>query len=266
MNPVAKPRARREWISGVAALGMACASGLAQAMGGLLLLDPPPTGQSRLAVGASLWSFYTQAVPHRHHSLLLPALDYSAPSGLFVSTDNGLGWNLSHRADVQAGVRLSAQPARQALAQLAGEDTARIGTRVERGAFLNYSPTDALLLQSGVRRGSGRHRDGVVAEAGATSGLPLPGGDLLGLTAGVTWANRAFRSSYLGTGTVAPPGPGGGWHDVQLAFSEEHHLSPEWRIDSQLQLSRLTGHRPAASAAQGRYQGLLSIGLWKDIR
>lgn len=237
--------------------GSLLASTAAQAMGGLLLIDPPPAEQARLSFGGSLWSLHGPATQApRNRTWLLPSAEYYAPNGMFASTDIGLGWNLSPLSDVQAGVRLSPLPSQ---ATVNGQP-ARVGSRLEHGLFLNYAATDILLMQSSVRRGAGIGRQGVMAEVGATSGLPLPGHELLGLTAGASWANHAWRSSYV-TSSTPPPA---GWQDSQVALSHEHRLTSHWRLDTQWVLARPI-HRRDTGTQGSPLQRQLSLGLWKDL-
>ena len=66
----------------------------AQAAGTLLLLDDPPA-ESQWAGGLS-WRGWPRAPGSSHQRQgLMPALDYSAPNGFFLSTDTGVGWNLA---------------------------------------------------------------------------------------------------------------------------------------------------------------------------
>lgn len=240
----------------------------ASAMNGLLFIDPPPETGSRLAVGASVLAFPDYPGAKSFKGLLIPAVDYAHASGAFVSTDVGVGWEFAHRKDIQAGVRLWPQLARKTdAARLNGLDP--IGARLEKGAFFNYSPADVLMLQSGLRYGAGREGDGALFELGATSGVPLPGGDLLGLTLGATWANKAWRQSYFGVSaaeaarsTMPAYALGGGWQDVQCLISHEHRFNPKWAVDTQLTLARLLGQAARSPVAERPGQATLSLSLW----
>lgn len=231
---------------------VACACGPAHAMTGLLMLDPPPAEGVRWATGVSMWRLHTgpdDRPPRR--TWVYPAVEVRAANGWFASTDVGVGWGLRHGA-VEAGWRWSAWPSRSTAGL-------HIGPRLEQGAYLNASLGDAVLLQSSLRHGGGRRGDGWIAEAGATSGVPLPHGELIGVTLGSSWANGAYRTSYDGPGTPMP----GGWQEVQCALAYEHRLTVHWRLDAQWLSARVV----EGGGPQGRdpaYQRSLSIGLWRD--
>jgi hypothetical protein len=235
-------------------------AGSASAMNGLLLLDTPPEQGLRWATGLSMWQWRTLPtdVP-RQRTWFYPALDVRSADGWFVSTDNGLGWNLSRDPATQAGLRLSPWPSR-------GGASGHVGKRLEQGLFANHALGPAVLLQSSLRHGAGRGRDGWVGEAGVTSGLPLPGGELLGITLGATWANSGYRSSYDssgygGQGARVP----GGWQDLQLALSYEHRFDAHWRLDGQWLTARTTGLQRWAEGGNAN-QRALSLSLWRDMR
>lgn len=231
--------------------------GPAHAMGGLLLLDAPPTDRARLAFGGSVWSLHSAAPDApRNRTWLLPSAEVYATNGAFASTDNGLGWNLSRRSDVQAGLRLSALPSRST----ASGQPARVGSRLEHGLFLNYAPIESLVLQSSLRHGAGLDRAGLITDIGATSGLPLHGHELLGITVGASWANRSWRSSYTGTQSNQPSG----WQDLQLALSHEHPMAAHWRLDMQWVIAR-TIHTSDPTVARSPMQSQFTLGLWKDL-
>lgn len=235
-------------------------SSAASAMNGLVLMDPPPETGLRWATGLSMWRLRTlPGDTPRQRTWVYPGLDAMAANGLFVSTDTGIGWNLSKDPGTQAGVRWSPWPGRRAAA-------VQVGTRMEQGAFLNHALGPALLLQSSVRHGAAARGDGWIGEMGVTSGLPLPAGELLGVTVGSSWANGAYRSSYAGHGASRA----GGWQDVQWALSYEHRFDADWRLDGQWLTARTNVHGTRTDLVlpdhrRARQQSL-SLGLWRDWR
>ncbi len=83
-----------------------CPSGAAFAAGGTIFIDPPPEQAYTLSLGPTLWMFPSYPGGRARQSVLFPGIDFYAANGLFASTDNGIGWNLSTRNDLQAGLRL----------------------------------------------------------------------------------------------------------------------------------------------------------------
>jgi outer membrane protein len=272
-TPTRRPPRRHALAWALAAgCGLAGSTG-AGAAGNLLLIEAAPA-QARLAVGASLWAWPRYPGARQSTATPLPALAYAHPNGFFASTDDGLGWNLSGRPDVQAGLRLWPQWGRHAADAAPG--VGGIGDRLQAEAFANWSPSPVLLLQSGLLQGAGRQHKGLQLELGATSGLPI-GADLLGIGLSASYANAAYRNSYFGIDAaqaaasgLAERQPGAGWLDVGLTLSAEHRLSPQWHLGGQLLLARLQGTTaaPANSARPwppARTQRAGTLTLWRDL-
>jgi len=250
------------------AFGLAAAALPARAWGSLLLIDPPPAATT-LAAGAALWTLPLRPGARRSQTVVLPAFDLEAHNGVFASTDTGLGWNLSKRPSVQAGVRLWPQFGRSARDMPAG--IGGIGHRLQLEAFANLVATPALLLQSGLSWGAGRHHDGAQLEIGATSGLPI-GPDLLGIGVSASYANPAWRQSYYGisaqqaaTSGLAETNLPAGWQDLSLTLSTEHHFGPHWRVDLQWIGARLLGAAARSPLTQTRRQQAFTLDLWRTF-
>ena len=238
------------------------------AFGDLLLIEAPPT-TATLAIGPSLWSLPRFPGARNNQTTAIVGIDYVHPSGLFLSTDTGAGWNFSSSKDLQAGLRLWPQLARRQADVPRG--IGAIGARLQAEAFLNYAPLPVLLLQSGLLRGSGHHHDGVKAEFGVTSGLPI-GADLLGIGLAASYANQAYRQDYFGVSAAESQASGlavqrmsAGWQDISLTFSGEHRFSDRWHAQAQLILARLA--RPAFDSplATSRRQVAGTMTLWRDF-
>jgi outer membrane scaffolding protein for murein synthesis (MipA/OmpV family) len=259
---------RRRTRAVLAAAVLAAAAQAAGAWGGLLLIEAPPAATA-LAVGPSLWVLPRSPGASNSQLSLLPGVDLGTPGGFFASTDTGVGWNLSSRADVQAGLRLWPQFGRRQADAPRGIDA--LGHRLQAEAFANWAALPVLLLQSGVLAGGGRHHDGVQTEIGATSGLPI-GNDLLGIGLAATWANGAWRRSYFGVSAAeaAASGlpawqPGAGWQDVSLTLSAEHKLGAKWRLSGQLIVARLLGAAAHSPLTASPRQTAATLTLWRDL-
>lgn len=250
------------------ALGLAAAALPARAWGSLLLIDPPPA-TTTLALGASVWSLPQHPGARTSQTTLLPAVDLEAANGVFASTDTGLGWNLSKRASVQAGVRLWPQFGRRARDVPPG--IGAVGDRLQIEAFANVVATPALLLQSGLSWGAAHDRDGAILEIGATSGVPI-GADLLGIGVAASYANSAWRQSYYGVSAQQAAASGlpetrlgAGWQDLGLTLSTEHRFGPHWRVDLQWIGARLLGAAAASPLTQARWQRSFTLDLWRTF-
>lgn len=253
--------------------GLACAIALlapaaAWAWGDLLLLDPPPD-HTKSAAGAAVLMMPRAPGTASPRIMALPALDLAGSSGWFISTDSGVGWNLSRRADWQAGWRLWPQFGRDAAASPVG--VRPIGDRLQAEWFANWAPNDAVLLQSAVLNGAGRSHNGLHAEWGVTSGVPL-GGELVGVGLSVSWANGRWRNSYYGVSDAESVASGlrpwslaGGWQDAAVTVSTEHRFDDHWRVTGQWIRARLLGRSAESPLTRARWQGGGSVSLLRDF-
>lgn len=239
-----------------------------RAAGNLLLIDAPPR-QAALALGASAWRLPTYPGAKKNDTLVLPALDWQLTNGMFVSTDTGVGWNLSPHPGVQAGVRLWPHFGRSRKDGPPGLDP--IGLRIQPEVFANLQVGEVLLLQSGLLHGAGRDRDGLQVELGATSGIPV-GDSLIGIGLATTWANKAYRNSYYGVSAAESRASGlpatqldAGWLDTSVTVSAELKFNALWRLSGQLVLARLNKTVAASPVVQQRRQDLATLTLWRSF-
>ena len=261
---------RRRVLAGLLALPLAEA---ASGAGGTIFIDPVPKEEGSLAVGPSLWSFPAYPGGRQLKFMLLPGIDMYSTSGVFVSTDNGVGWNLSGRDDLQAGVRLWMQLGRKPGDSTRLNGTEAIGPRLEKAGFVNYAPYDFLLLQSSVRYGSGVRGDGLLAELAASIGAPLGANGTLAFSLGSTWANQAYRQSYFGlTEEQALRSNRSSWQmhsgmqDTNFGLSAEYRLDPQWRLSGQWTRARLLGDAARSPITESSIQSMLSVTLWRAFK
>ncbi len=254
-------------------IGAQCLSGAAFAAGGTIFIDPPPEQAFTLSIGPTLWMFPSYPGGRARQSVLFPGVDFYAANGLFASTDNGIGWNLSTRNDLQAGLRLWAQLGRKVgdSSRLAGTDD--IGPRLEKGGFFNFAPYEFLMLQSSIRYGSGLRGDGLLAELAVTTGLPLGERGTLALSLGSTWANQAYRQSYFGlTEAQAERSNRASWtmrsgqQDTNLGIGGEYRLDSDWRLSGQWIHAHLLGDAARSPVVESASQSTLSLSLWRRFR
>jgi len=244
------------------------AASAAHAGGNLLLIDPVPESAT-LAVGASVWRLPAGASLQPARTVILPSAEAYRASGLFASTDNGLGWNLSRSRETQWGLRLWPQLGVRAQDRPAG--LGGVGTRLQVQAFANHAPFEALLLQSALAYGSGVHHDGAQLELGATSGIPL-GAATLGIGWSVNYANQAFRQSYWGVSPQQAQASGlparalaAGRQDSTITLSAEHKLGAHWRVDAQWLQSLVTRSSAGPLWSNQRHQRAGTLSLWRDL-
>ncbi len=266
------PRLRLAKKKALVALALTAIVFRAQALGGIILIDAPPAQDYTLAIGPGVAGYPETPGSNRTRVVPVPGLDFYSSLGGFASTDIGLGWNFSRRADVQFGVRLWPVFGRD-------DDRSRqrglsdVGTRLGKGLFLNYAPWEFLILQSSVLAGSGYHGDGVQMEGGATLGARIGTATLLGFTLGGTWANRAHVQSYYGVtpeesaaGGLPAYAPGAGWSDVNVQLNGEMKINERWKLSGQLLGARLLGDESRSPVTESRHQGTFSLTLWYQLK
>lgn len=255
----------------LAGLGSAV-PGLAWAQGGLFLLDPPPEQQPSLSVGGGLLAYPAYPGSASLRLLPLPAFEWLAPNGLFASTEAGLGWNASTRADLQAGIRLLPVLGRTPDSATRVAHLPGIPLQVERTLFANWQPAPWAQVQSALRTGLAPGGQGVLAELGGSAGLPLAEHWLGGVTLGMSWGNGAWRQAIWGISAsqaqasglpVFTAGPG--WQDLQLTFGAEWTMAPGLRLTGRLERTRLLGAAAASPLTESRWQTGGALTLWRDF-
>ncbi len=221
--------------------------GPALAWGTLLWADSPPQLDA-LSAGLSAWAYPRSPQGQHTERRWSPAIDYRRADGWFVSTESGLGRDLSTDPDWQVGARLWPQLGRDH--RDATPTLPAVGPRLQEQLFANHLLGGLFMLQSALSWGGGQRRDGLQLEAGLASGLPVAGGSV-GLGLSVTWANGADRRAYAGV-------PVAGWSDVCWTLGFDHRFNALWHVDAQVQQARVW-----SPAAQGPVRmGMLA--LWRD--
>lgn len=245
-------------------------SDVASAAGGNILIDPAPKEGYTLAIGSSFLVAAAYPGSSRYKISTFPGVDFYSSTGLFLSTDEGFGWNISARDDLQAGFRLWAQAARNSGDSPRLTGMGKIGPRLEKGAFLNYQPYEFLVLQGSVRHGGGVKGDGLLLELGATTGLPLGERAIIGVSLGVTWANRAYSQSYFGVteeqarySSLPITSMQSGLQDINLGISSEYRIDRNWKLGGLLNGARLLDNAARSPITECRLQSIFSITLWR---
>jgi len=256
----------------VAALTLAAIADRADAAGGLILVDKPPAEDYTLAIGPGVAGYPQTPGSSRTKVLAVPGVDFYSSLGAFAATDTGIGWNFSHRADLQGGVRLWPVFGRSG-SRSRERGLPDVGTRLGEGLFLNYAPLPSMTLQSGALAGSAYQRDGVQVEGGATVGAPIGDRVLLGLTLGATWANGPHLRSYYGVNPQASAAgglpvytPSSGWLDVNAQLNGELRIAERWKVSGQVVGARLVGDAGRSPVTQSRNQTIFSLTLWYQLK
>lgn len=247
-------------------LGSAC--GPADAFGGLILIDSPPTEGYSLSVGPGVAGFRDRRGRKDTKVVPVPGVDFYSSAGGFASTDVGLGWNFSRREDTQFGVRFwpILERSRTTSQQPDHSDTR---TRIAKGAFLNYAPWPFLILQSNLLAGYATSGDRIQAEVGATAGLPLGDRGLVGVTLGTTWSNGPYMRNSFGVSQresardgLPVYSLGSGWSDINLQLSGEFQFAERWRVSGEVVRAHLIGGAGRSPSVASRNVGSFALTIW----
>lgn len=254
--------------SATLALLLSSACGSADAFGGLILIDSPPSDGYSLSIGPGVAGFRDRRGRKDTKVVPVPGVDFYSSTGGFASTDVGLGWNFSRREDIQFGVRFWPifERSRTTSQRPDHSDTR---TRIAKGVFLNYAPWQFLILQSNLLAGYATSGDRIQAEVGATAGLPLGDRGLVGVTLGTTWSNGPYMRNSFGVSQresardgLPVYSPGGGWSDINLQLSGEFQLDERWRVSGEVVKAHLIGGAGRSPSVASRNVGTFSLTIW----
>jgi outer membrane scaffolding protein for murein synthesis (MipA/OmpV family) len=181
-------------------------------------------------------------------SLIVPTFDYQWANGVFAGVGNGVGINLSKRADAAYGLRLTADFGRDDKRSSVLAGMGDIHARPEIGGFANWRLTDDLSLASSIRYGSGNDRQGLVVDVGLNVSTTLTPAWRLNAGVATAWANRAYQQSFFGVSAVQALNtgytaftPSAGLRDIRIGVALSYALAPSWTVTGGLSLTRLLG-------------------------
>ncbi|MCC2954579.1 MipA/OmpV family protein [Massilia sp. IC2-477] len=237
--------------------------------------NPMPDGSRDMYAGLGVVSAPRYEGADSRKTSVLPVLQVQWSNGVFISGMSA-GMHLSSSPTVEYGPLLAVHPRRtesgtggrvggveagpsSTLAPtkvletfrsdnpLAGMD--EIKARPEAGAFFNYYLAPEWRLTSSVLAGAGNDRNGVRGEIGVQRlAMQLAPHHTVSVSAGVSFANRAYQQSYFGVSAreAATTGhrsyrPDGGVKDVRIGARWNWALSPSWMLTSSVQATRLAG-------------------------
>lgn len=219
----------------------------AQTFEAVRLYDAAP-GNSGGSVGLAVIATRQYQGSDESRNLLLPKLDYQWGNGWFAGTTNGLGVNLSSRADMAYGLRLTADLGRSQSRSSALAGMGDVDAKPEVGGFFNYAFNRETFLTTSLRYGSGNDSKGLLVDVGATYLRELAPQWRLGLRVAATYANGEYMQSYFGVDAAQALAsgytaykPGAGIRDVRAGVSVSYQLNPNMMIISALSLSSLQG-------------------------
>jgi outer membrane protein len=234
--------------------------------------NPMPDGSRDMYAGLGVVSAPRYEGADSRKVRALPVLQIQWSNGIFISGMSA-GMHLSASPVVEYGPLLAIHPRRTesgsgdrigeisgstsllptsvrtygAENPLAGMD--EIKTRPEAGAFFHYYLSPEWRLTSSVLAGAGNDRNGVRGEIGLQRlAMTLAPHHSVSVSAGMSFANRAYQQSYFGVTELQAFNsgnpeyrPDGGLKDVRIGARWNWALSPSWMLTSSVQATRLMG-------------------------
>jgi outer membrane protein len=207
-----------------------------------------PGGQDGGTVGLAYIAGTQYQGSNERRNMILPLLDYQWASGWFAGTRNGLGHNFSSRADMQYGVRLTADLGRDESRSGALRGMGNVDIKPQAGAFFNYAASPAISLTSSLRYGSGNDGKGMVLDLGAGHAMQLAPQWRLAFGAAVSVANADHMQTYFGVTPAqsarsgyAAYSAGAGLRDARVNASLTYAINRRLTLSGALSLGTLLG-------------------------
>jgi len=183
-----------------------------------------------------------------HRVAAYPLFDAQWKNGAFFSAFNGLGYNFSKNANLQYGLRMSLEAARDESRSGKLRGLGDVSTALEPGAFLNYSFNPNYSLVSSLRYGSGVDHNGLQISLGARATTAVNKDHRISVSIGANWANSHYAQSYFGVNArqsaasgYAPFTPSAGITDVRIGASWHWTIDTNWSLTTGASISRLSG-------------------------
>ena len=181
-------------------------------------------------------------------NMIVPLLDYQWINGWFAGVTNGVGYDFAKRADMQYGLRLTADFGRAQSRSAVLHGMGNIDIKPQASAFFNYFPTQEVFLTSSLRYGSGNDAKGLLADLGAGYATQLAPQWRLTLGAAISLANAEYMQAYFGVTPAqaaksghAAYSAGAGARDARLNGSLTYILSQRLTFTTALSVSTLLG-------------------------
>ncbi len=247
-------------------VGMAATapSAFAQGFGTVHLSNAPNDNGGML--GAAVIATYQYRGSDERRALLLPVLDYQWISGWFAGTSNGIGYNFSQSAQLQYGLRLTADDGRKVKRANALRGMGDVKAAAEGGAFFNYSPIQGLFLNSSIRYGAGSDRKGLLVNLGADYSTAIAANWYINVGTEVTLANANYMQSFFGVTSAQSSASGyatqligSGARDVRAKVAMTYAIDQKISVTGAISLSRLLNDAKDSALTHKRTSGTSAI-------
>ncbi|MCU6433765.1 MipA/OmpV family protein [Undibacterium sp. Jales W-56] len=200
------------------------------------------------SLGAAAYSAARYTGSDERRLAAYPLLDAQWRNGAFASTISGFGYNFSKDPNLQYGLRMTVEAARDESRSDRLHGLGDVGAAIEPGAFLNYIVNQNYSLTSSVRYGSGVDHNGLQLSLGGRATTSLNTQHRLSASFGANWANAAFAQSYFGVNAAqsAASGytqytPSAGLTDVKVGATWNWSIDSNWSLTTGASVKYLTG-------------------------
>ena len=217
------------------------------------------TGQDSASVGAALISGRKYQGSDERSTALRPVVDFQWTNGWFAGMVNGIGYDFVNRADMNLGLRLTADFGRKQSLSSALNGMGDVPLRAEFGGFFNTALGSDLTLSTSLRRGSGEDKRGMVLNLGVHHTRLFGQQWMLATGVSAGWGNGNYMQSYFGvtpqqsaTSGYAIYSPGSGLKDVKANGLLTYLLSRQVALTAGVSLSSLQGDTKASPLVRSR--------------
>jgi outer membrane scaffolding protein for murein synthesis (MipA/OmpV family) len=183
----------------------------------------------------------------RHYQpIFVPNIDVTWRDTLFLSTEDGLGWNALRQGGFSAGPFLYWDQGRDQNEESRLNGLGDVDDTLQAGIFAEYESPSGWRLFSKIRRDVLGSRSGLSWDTGGEVTLPLRDTLFLQLRVQATWADAAALEPFFGITAIQSSrsgfpvySPGDGFRDVTFEPSLTQLLDEHWSITGRATASRL---------------------------
>ncbi len=210
-------------------------------------------------VGAAVFVTDEYLGSDKRRTLVLPVVAYQWANGWFAGVTNGIGINLSATSDQQYGFRLTVDKGRRQDRVSSLRGMGDVNAAVEVGAFFNHALSQAFVLSSSLRYGSGDAHKGLVLDLGAGYSTEFSPRWYLSTGAGLTLANASYMQSFFGvtpaqsvaSGYAVNP-VGAGTRDLRANLALTYAINQKVSVTAAVSTSSLVGGARSSPLTQKR--------------
>lgn len=228
------------------AAALLTAAGTSTAQDGLMMGPPGATGfGGTLGLGVLSGPRYAGADSNRTRAVPLVQLRWG--DGWFAGIE-GIGYRFGDAKPWTASLSVGMDRGRKENADPALRGMGDIDARATLGGSASVRFLPFLTASAGLRYGSGEERDGLVADLGLRTMVPLGPKARVMLGVGGRWVNEASMKSSFGVNAAQSLGsgyalyqPGAGWRDWGPSVTGMFELSKDWQLVLRVDQRNLLG-------------------------